>query len=139
MNKGIIIFRGDYGNPESHYSKSQVAGVTDTAALDALATALGAYTDCNVAKKSFVTLSLGTDSEPSADANVDKKGIAYFRDTADLSVHSVTIPAIKDTLIDDDPQGQRINGATMTAIVSAIATATGKTLVPLYGVVVQKR
>ena len=40
--KGVIIWRGDLGAPESHYSKSQIGEVTDDTALGTLATALTA-------------------------------------------------------------------------------------------------
>jgi hypothetical protein len=137
--KGVLIFRGDTGNPRSHYSKTQIEGVSDDTALGTLATALAAYSDANMAKRSFVSNTIGTDVAPVADANVDYKGIAYFRDSSDLSVHSITIPAIKSSAVIVKDEGDRITDAAMTAIVAAIATATGKTLTPLYGVVIQKR
>ncbi len=137
--KGVIVFRGDSGNPTTHYSKTQVEGVTDDTALGTLATALAGYSDANMAKRSHITNTAGTDASPGTGANVDWKGIIYFRDSSDLSVHSVTIPAIKATSVDSQPEGDRVLAATVTAVTAAIATATGKTLTGLYGVVIQKR
>jgi len=137
--KGVIIWRGDLGNPKSHYSKSQIANVTDDTALGVLVTALDALTDCNDAKRSFVTNTLLTDSAPGADANVDRKAIGYFRHPTTLKVHSITIPAPVSTACEDTSDGERLTSAAMTTIVNAINTATGLSYTALYGVVIQKR
>jgi hypothetical protein len=137
--KGVVIWRGDYGNPKSHYSKSMVSEVTDDAALATMATALAAYSDANYAKRSFLSLTIGTDAAPGASANVDKKAICYFRDPTTLKVHSITIPAPKSSIVEDTDDGDRVTSAGMTAIVSAINTATGKSYTKLYGVVIQSR
>lgn len=138
-DKGVIIWRGDLGNPETHYSKSQITDVTDATALNTLATALGAYSDCNIAKKSFSSMVLGTDSAPGANANVDRKAIVYMRDGTSLKVHSVTIPAPKSTATEETDQGERVTATALAGIVAAINTATGKSYTGLYGVVLQKR
>jgi hypothetical protein len=138
-SKGVVVFRGDSGAPENHYSKAQISDVTDDTALATLATSLAALSDANVAKRSFVELTIVTDAAPGADANVDKKAVAYFRDPTTLHVHSVTIPAIKDTAWENTNEGDRLTAASMTAIVSAINTATGKSYTSLYGVVYQVR
>lgn len=139
--KGVLIWRGDIGKPRSNYSKTQIANVTDDTALGTLATALAAYSDANMAKRSHVTNTIGTDSEPGAtpSANVDSKGIVYFRDASDLSVHSVTIPALVSTAWEEKDEGYRVTPTAGAAIVSAIATATGNTLTFLYGVYITKR
>lgn len=137
--KGVIIWRGDLGNPESHYSKSQVPDVTDDTALGTLVTALDALTDCNDAKRSFISNTLLTDEEPDADANVDRKAVCYFRDPTTLKVHSVTLPAPKSTAVENTDQGERVTSTAMGTVVTAINAATGKSYTALYGVVVQKR
>jgi len=139
--KGIIMWRGDMGNPTTHYSKSTFPDVTAVAAVDTLGTALAAFSDANVAKVSFIESDAVTDAAPGAvpAANVDEKAICYFRDTTTLKVHSCTIPAVKSTAVEETPEGDRVTAAAMTTIVAAIATATGATLVPLYGVVIKKR
>ena len=137
--KGIIVFRGDLGNPESHYSKSQVIDVTDDAALATLVTGLVAYTDCNAAKRSFVTATVITDAEPGADANVDRKAVIYMRDPTTLRVHSLTLPAPVATAVEDTVQGERVTAVAGAAIVALVNTATGKSYTFLYGVVIQKR
>ena len=136
--KGTIVFRGDSGSPENNYSKTQVTGVTDAAALTGLATAIGAHSNCNVAKESFASLTLGTDSAPGTGACVDKKGIAYFRHPTTLRTHSLTIPAIKNGSWENTPEGDRLTAGSLTAIVAAVNTATGVSYTPLWGKVIQK-
>lgn len=137
--KGAITWRGDTGNPPSHYSKSLIDSVTDDAALATLITALDALTDCNDAKRTFLTSTLLTDSAPAAGANVDRKAIAYFRHPTTLKTHSVTIPAPVDSACEDTDDGERLTSAAMATIVAAINTATGISYTALYGVVIQKR
>ena len=136
-DKGVIVWRGDFGNPESHYAKSVITGVTDDAALSTLITALLAYSDCNAAKRSLLTTTKMTDAVPVADANVDYRGVVYMQDT-DLSIHKIEIPAMVSTAVEDTPQGERVTAAALAAIVAAINTATGKTYTGLYGKVIQK-
>ena len=138
VTKGVAIWRGDLGNPETHYSKSMIAEVTDDAALATLVTALAALTDCNAAKRSFISNTSLTDSAPGASANVDRKAVCYFRDSTTLRVHSITLPAPKSS-ISEEGDNERVTAAAMTTIVTAINTATGKSYTPLYGVIIQKR
>jgi hypothetical protein len=137
--KGVIIYRGDTGNPNNHYAKGQIDSVTDASALDTLATALEAHTNCNVSKKSFLSNTLGVDAPPAAGANVDVKAIVYFRHPTTLKVHSVTIPSPVTADIEETADGTRVKAASVSTIVGLINTATGITYSPLYGVVVQKR
>jgi hypothetical protein len=138
-SKGVVVFRGDLGNPESHYAKCQIVGVTNAAALATLVTAMAFHTDCNIAKSSFIDIAAGTDSAPGADANVDRKMTAYFRDPTDLSVHSVTIPSPPAANVENTSQGERYKALQVNNLVAAINTATGKSYTALYGVVTQKR
>lgn len=138
-SKGVIVWRGDSGNPSAHYSKTQIQEVTDDAALVTLITALDALTLCNSAKRSFIANILMTDAFPGASANVDRKAIAYFRHPGTLKVHSITLPAPVATACVMTDQGERLTSAAMTTIVDAIAAATGVAYTSLYGVVLQKR
>lgn len=137
--KATLIWRGDFGAPESHYGKSGIAEVTDDAALAVLQTALAALTDANPAKRSFHTQTIGTNSLPGADANVDYRAVCYFLDPTTLKTHSITLPAIKATAVEDKPEGERVTDAAMATIVAAINTATGKSYTAMYGIVEQKR
>lgn len=132
-NKGVIVFRGDYGRPRSHYSKTTIKGVTADAALGTLATALAAYSDANYAKRSFIVETTATDSAPGSSVSMDTKGVIWLKDTADGSIVTVTIPALKSTAWEIKDSGKRITPAVLTAVQSAINTATGKTYTALYG------
>lgn len=135
---GIITWRGDAGRPESHLGRSRVRNVTDAAALTTLATALLAHTDCNCASTSLVSSTEVNNVAPGVDANVDQKGIVFFKDSADGSVHRINFPApvAADYTLQD--VGQRYTNTAGTAIIGFINTATGKTFTFLYGIVVGK-
>jgi hypothetical protein len=137
--KGVIVFRGDYGNPEGHYSKTIIKGVTDDAKLATLITTLSTHTNCNVSQRSFNAQVFMTDAKPGNDSNVDERNIIYFRHPTTLAVHSVTLPAPPDADWEYKPEGERVTDAAVTAVVTAIATATGIAYQAMYGVHITKR
>jgi hypothetical protein len=131
--KGVVVFRGDYGRPRSNYSKTTIKSVTADGALGTLATALATYSDANYAKRSFITETTATDSAPGAAVSMDTKGVIWLKDTADGSIVTVTIPALKTTAWEVKDAGKRITTTVLTAVQSAMNTATGKTYTALYG------
>ena len=133
QQKCIITWRGDTGKGKTKYAKSLIMSVTADAAAQTLATALTAHTDCNKARVGFIENTAGTDSAPGADADTGEKGTIYFRDEADLSVHSITIPAPVATDLEDLGYGKQYKAASVTTIVALLATATGLTLTGLHG------
>lgn len=135
VNKSVITWRGDTGKGKSKYARSLIMDVTADAAAQTLATALTAHTDCNKAAASWISKTSGTDTPPGASADTGKKGTIYFRDEADLSVHSITLSAPVSTDIEDVGYGEQYKAASVTTIVAFIATATGLTLTGLYGTV----
>ena len=137
-NKGVIVWQGDYGQPESHLSKGVFRDVTDAAALDTLATALLAYTDCNVYAKHFNTVTETGSAAPGVDANVDEKAMIVMKDSADGKVIKFLIPAPVSTMFEIQGQGDRVTDVALAAIVAAINTATGNTYVGMYGKKLQK-
>lgn len=139
QQKAVITWRGDSGKGKTKYARSMVMGVTADAAAQTLATALTDHTDCNKARVGYTETTKGTDTAPGAGADTGKKGTIYFRDEADLSVHSLTIPAPIAADIEDLGFGEVYKAASVTTIVAFIATATGKTLTGLYGTVEDDR
>jgi len=135
VNKCVITWRGDSGKGKSKYARSMIVGVTADAAAQTLATALTAHTDCNKAAAAWNSKTSGTDSPPGASADTGKKGTIYFRDEADLAVHSLTIPAPIAADIEDLTFGDQYKAASVATIVAFLATATGLTLTGLYGTV----
>jgi hypothetical protein len=133
--KGTITWRGDTGKGKSKYARSLIMAVTADAAMQTLATALTAHTDCNKAAASWISKTSGTDEAPAAGADTGLKGTIYFRDEADLSVHSMSIPAPIAADIEDVGFGKVYKAASVVTIVAFIATATGLTLTALYGTV----
>jgi len=141
ISKGIIVFKGDKGSPEGHFTKSRIMEVTDAVALTTLVAALSVHTNCNIAKHSFSSTTGITTSPPGGDppVNVDRKAILYFTDLTDMSTHSFTLPAPVDADVELQDQGERITAAAMTTLVGLLNDATGKSYTPLYGVVIQPR
>lgn len=137
--KGVITWRGDVGKGRSKYAKSLISDVTADAAMQTLATALTAHTDCNKAKAGFITSTSGTDSAPGANADTGIKATIYFRNEADLRIRSLTIPAPAAADLEVIDTGQRVKPASVTTIVALLATATGLTLTGLYGTVEDDR
>lgn len=133
--KGTITWRGDTGRGRSKYARSQILDVTADAAMQTLATALAAHTDCNKAAVMFSTKTSGTDTPPGAGADTGKKGTVYFRNEADLKVRNITFSAPAAADIEDVGFGETYKAASVTTIVALLATATGLTLTGLYGTV----
>lgn len=136
--RGIIVYKGDYGSPESNLSKGTFKDVLDSAKLDTLATALIAFSDAVVAAKHFNSVTEVTTTPPGADANVDLKAMIVLKDTGDGSVIKFLIPAPKASLYEATEQGDRVTDANMATITAAVNAATGKTFTPLYGKIIQK-
>lgn len=133
--KGVVTWRGDTGRGRAKYARSLISDVTDDTAMQTLATALTAHTDCNKARAGFITNTTGTDSAPGADADTGKKGTVYFRNEADQRIRSITFSAPAAADIENVGYGDVYKASAVTTIVALIATATGLTLTGLYGTV----
>jgi hypothetical protein len=133
MGLGTLIWRGDAGAPPNHYSKSILRDITSAASLATLATFMLNHSDCNLARRKYQESVTVNDALPGEDIDVDDKGIIYMRNPADEKVRSVTIagPVADDYTL--EPEGYRYTAEALTAIVGAINTATGLSLIPLWG------
>lgn len=139
--KGVVVWMGDWGRPESHLSKGVFRAVTDAAALTALVhktTGLGQYTDCNIYAEHFNSVIESGSGAPGVDANVDIKAQIVLKDTADGSIVKFLIPAPKSTMFEMQGQGERVTAAVLAEIVTLMNTATGNTYIGLYGKKLQK-
>jgi len=135
VKKGTITWRGDTGRGRSKFARSQISDVTDDTAMQTLATALEAHTDCNKATAGWITNTSGTMGAPGAGADTGVKGTVYFQNAADLKVRSITLSAPAAADIEDVGYGKTYKATAVTAITALIATATGLTLTGLYGTV----
>ena len=91
--KGVVVWKGDWGQPESHLSKGVFRAVTDAAALTALVhktTGLGQYTDCNIYAEHFNSVVESGTGAPGVDANVDVKAMIVLKDTVVSASSSAT-------------------------------------------------
>jgi hypothetical protein len=137
--KVTILWRGDMGSPPSHYARTVVNGVTDSAAALAMGTALIDHTKCNLGKRSESTLTIVNDIPPEGTppVNVDRRGIVYFQNPVDFAVKRLTLPSPADADIEDAEGGERYTSVAGTAIVGIINTATGASYNFLWGKVIQ--
>lgn len=139
--RGSIVWHGDRGTGKSpHTSRSTINGITSQAAMVTLATALAAYTDCNLGRHSTNDYAAGTPSAPGADVNVDERAVIYMHDSDTDSQIPLTI-AGWDTVtypLVASSEGDRINATDVAAITALVATATGKTLTGVYGKHIKK-
>lgn len=134
--RGAIQWHGDRGTgKEPHTSKSIISGVIGKTELVTLATGLSAYTDCNRGRASVNDFDGGTPSAPGTTVNVDERAVIYMKDTVNDSIVTITIPAWDKVTnpLEEGAEGDRIAAADVSAITALVATATGKTLVGLWG------
>jgi hypothetical protein len=140
---GTINWLGDNGGKgERHKGTSKFERINDGVRLTALANGLSAYTNAvwDMAAHIYRVFET-TASPPGLGVNMDRRAIIYFRDEATLEVCSVTLPAPKDSIVEETEQGQRVKAADVAAIVQLIEDATNgaRSYSPLYGLIVQKR
>ena len=142
MPKRLVVqYRGDLGSPPSNFAMSMIEDPTDDAAAAVFLTALEAHTEANISKRVFLETTSMTATAPGTDVNVDRKAILYFRHPTTLRTHNFTITSIAAADVEEiaGSTGERVKSSAMTAIVADIATLTGVSYTPLYGVVVQGR
>jgi hypothetical protein len=136
--KGVLVWQGNAGGTKRNKGYSTVADVSSFTALATFFGAIDQYSYCNRSQRSFTEAILYNEAIPGTTANVDRVGLIYFRDGDTGQVRKISIPAIKTIYTDVEESGERVKDSVVTAVVDALSTATGKTLFPLYGVVVQK-
>lgn len=132
-NKAVITWRGDFGNPDTNYTKTIIKGVTSEQAFITLLGVLDGYSLANVARRSYNAIAEVQDAAPDADADMDAKLIVVMKDTVADSILKMNIPAPIMANFTNEGQGLRLDVTELATIVGAVATATGKTLTGLYG------
>lgn len=138
MSDGIITWKGDSGKPEGHYTTTTINGVTDDTALAALATAMAAHSNANVANRIFIKINDDDDSPPGTGENVDRFAKLCFRDTDNGKKRYVKLPCPLPADCEQTPDGERVTASAMGTFASALGVATGKTLAALESPVLQK-
>jgi len=137
-DRGIIVWVGDRGRGRRpHMSRNTFRGPLGMTELGAIATGLEDFTKCNVAARILSQESdLGNTTPPGVGANIDKRGVYVLRDDETGQEIEVIIACISDALIDTSaPEGDRILPSDVELMASQVATATGKTISPIYGYV----
>jgi hypothetical protein len=133
MNKAVIIWRGRFGGQDNHYGKTLIRDVTADAALVTLIGVLDGLTSANVAKRSFNAVNEVLDEAPATGGDMDAKLVIVMKDTATDLPTKLSIPAPLDADFEETTQGLRLTAALLASTVTAVNTATGRTLTGLYG------
>lgn len=137
LTKAVVSWRGDTGRPPNNYSKTIIGDVIDEDAMTDLLDELGDHTLCNCAKYSFNSITAIQFAAPNAAANVDRRAVLEFQDTLSMAICNMEIPAPVPADCEQTSEGERIKGTVLTAIATALNTATGHAYVPLWGKVIQ--
>lgn len=149
--KGVVILRGDYGNPtgtgiaklvvDNLESADAATGLTD---MDTFADSLvtGDFTDCAVSDVSVTVKTIQFADKPGASVNVDRQLVVHFRKKDDDTVRRLTVSGIgpSATVLEAAQEGERLTAAGKTTLEGYLDTLYGWTdqAVVLYGKVLQK-
>jgi hypothetical protein len=137
QSKTTYVFDGEIGNQ----AKAVLMGVLTLDAAAVLKTFLNSHTEGEVNAHSF-SARVVTSVPPEEGSNTDRRGIAYFQDTASGGVVRFTVPAIlaaDSEMVPGRDGGERLTTAFLGLLKTALETATGKTLRVLYGIVIMKK
>jgi len=138
IKSGIMVWKGDAGRPKNHYSRTKVEGVTADAALATLQTGLATHTLCNPAARLFTDRTAGTDTAPAAEADIDVKGVIYFRNPTTAHIVRMELPAPVAEDIELIAEGHRYTAVALAAILELVNAAIGQTYVALWGKQVER-
>lgn len=138
LKTGSILWRGDTGLPRNNQNRSDVGLITGAAALATFVIAVEAHSLCNI-PYSYLIYSYNYNAAiPGVGANVDKKGIIYFRDPDTLLQLHFCYPDPIAADIETTAYGKRIKQSAVIAITALISTLSGVSYIPLYGVFMQR-
>lgn len=132
VTKAVITFM----DTKRNFSSMTFEGVATRAAMETLQGVLEGYTACNTKRNAFHDISVLSPATP-VGANRDRKAIINTQDDVG-HVHSWEIPGYNGATT-QEKEGERVEDVALTAIVAAIATATGLSLTALESPVIQTR
>lgn len=75
---------------------------------------------------------------PGSGANIDEKAIIFYRDPDDLLVYPFHYPCPIAADVEVTPAGKRIKQSVVIEVVGYLSSLRFKTLVPLYGVYLER-
>lgn len=128
-----LQMRGDSGSPRDHIVLTSRVPYISVTTLTTFSALMEAHSLCNA---EYFWRVVGNDynpGAPGAGANVDKKGVIFYRDPATLVVYRFTYPCPIAADIEDIGYGKRLKQAAVIAIVDGIEAVGGGTYEPLYG------
>lgn len=133
---GTLIIRATHG----HIGKVVVEGVTSMEQLKTLSDKISSYIDATILSRSFTT----TESDAGDSllgGNTDRKAILRYRDNGSLRTKSISIPGFKkgEDVAVMEAEGERVKDVVVSAIIEVLGGATGVSVTPLDGYVIQSR
>jgi hypothetical protein len=141
--KGIFCFRGSVGGSgKLHLFRSEILGVKSVSPVSNLTTFCGSMapkTNALIRELTYCISQAYSTADPPADRNVDRIATVFYREGSAGTVRRFSFPLPVASIVEDRSSGERLTVAAVEEIVGFIATATGQTLYPLYGIVTQKR
>ncbi len=138
LKTGSLLWTGDTGLPRGHQSRSDTGLIVGAAALATFATMIETHSLCNASFSYLIYTYDVTAGAPGAGANVDKKGMVYFRDPDTLEVLHFIFPDPIAADLEMTAWGKRIKSSAVTTIVALISTLSGIAYIPLYGTFMQR-
>lgn len=137
---GKLVFRGQYGGTKNTHTKTCGAfePLTNTALYN-FCLVLDDYTLCKINKRVCVFEYEYSGGAVTNGANVDEIATIFFSEEGTHGVKRFSFPAPVASARELRSEGERIKDSVVTTLVSALATMSGKTLFPLYGIVRQRR
>lgn len=138
--RGSLLWRGDTGSSAlANESCSYSGPAPDATKFGNFASAIKAYSKCNLTHK-YRTATYSEDlGAPGTNANIDRKAVIYYRNPSDLSVNQFQYPEPLATDIEDTPWGKRIKETAIIAIVTLLSTMAEVSYIPMYGVYYQRK
>jgi hypothetical protein len=141
--KGIICFRGSVGGSgKLHLFRSEILGVKSVSPVSNLTTfcsSMAPKTNALIRELTYCISQAYSTADPPADRNMDRIATVFFREEVTGTVRRFSFPLPVDSIVEDRTSGERLTMTAVEDIVAFLATATGLTLFPLYGIVTQKR
>ena len=136
----VLFFRGTMGFPPDNVTPSYIRKILGTSFpfLIGLGNHIDSRSTANFHSWSYTQLNSVDPDPPLVSSNVDRKAVIYFRDETEGKVRTFSFPDPIPSICESTPAGTRVLYSEVVVIVSDLATISGHTLTPLYGIVYQR-
>ncbi len=137
---GSLLWRGDSGSSAwANQSRSDVGPAPDVGRFHTFSLAIRDYSECSLTHYYSLESYSRNPGAPGVGANIDRKGVIYYRDPSDWLVYNFQYPDPPVADIERTAWGKRIKDSSVISIVALLSTLSGVSYVPLYGVYYQRK